>query len=57
MVTKKGKKGKLFRKRKIGQKKCPKSDFPKKSWIKFSLLYNKLAKLLKEIPFFGKRGS
>jgi hypothetical protein len=56
MVTKKGKKGKLFRKREIGQKKCPKSDFPKKSWIKFSLLYNKLANLLKEFSLFWEKG-
>jgi hypothetical protein len=39
MVTKKGKKGKIFWKMKIGQKKCPFFIFPKKSWIKKSMFY------------------
>jgi hypothetical protein len=53
---KKEKKGKMFRKMKIGQKKCPFFIFPKKSWNFFSLLYNKLKNLLKEpLSPFGKQ--
>jgi hypothetical protein len=51
MVTENQKKAKVFGKFKNGQKKCPKSDFPKESWKNEGLLYNKLAKQLKEPTF------
>jgi hypothetical protein len=51
MVTEKLKKGKIFWILKIGQKKCPKMDFPKESWKKRGSLYNKFPKGLKEPTF------
>jgi hypothetical protein len=43
----------FFRILKNGQKKCPKMKITKKSWNfeKYSILYNKLKNILKEIIF------
>jgi hypothetical protein len=36
---------------KMDKNKCPKTDFPKKSWKNMGLLYNKFPKGLKEPTF------